>query len=225
MDSIRKTYLIIIFLTLIGLVFYFGFLYGYRQRESEIPAKYQAINSNGFFRTSLSNIEERNIIGAGSNLTRQTFGKLYFQINSNNQTEIEIRIENAPIKITDPNTGNSLNMPDELSVDMAIRVIDPETKIDTYKYKNISPVEDRPAILRFSEVQEGTRNARFSGIIDRPIQNSDLGNIERIVLNPLPNSGIENIFTDTNPDLPLQIRGNLEAGIDPSPAPFFWAVF
>jgi hypothetical protein len=224
MDSIRKVYLIIIFLTLTGLVFYLGFLYGYRQRESEIPAKFQTINSNGFVRTSLSNIEERDIIGADSNLQKKTFGKLYFQVNSNNQTEIEIRIDNSPIKITQPDTGVSINIPDELSVDIAVMAIDQKTGINTYEYINISPFKDRLAKLRFRENENGSRSARFSGILDRPIAGSNLNNIERIVLNPLPDSGIENIFVDTNPDLPLQIRGNSQANIPAKPAPFFWAI-
>jgi hypothetical protein len=228
MDAIRRTYLIIIFLTIIGLVFYFGYLHGYRESEAKIPAEYQTINSNGFFSNSLTNIEERPIVGVAvvnGQLSRQNFGKLYFQINSKNQTEIEIRIEGAPLTLTQPSQGQSVKIPDELSVEKAVSAIDPSDQLDTYEYINISPIDNKPAILRFAEVENGTRSARFSGILNRPITASNKLDIERIVLNS--RDGTKNVFYDTDPNLPVKIRGNQDTTpqIPAQPAPFFWVDF
>jgi hypothetical protein len=199
MSLIRRSYLVLLFLCLIGLVFYLGFLYGVREFNNTTDPEIEVVNPNSFFTNSLTNLEEREIYGAAirdGELAIRSYGKLYYQVNENNQTEIEIRLEGVPLTLTQPSNKGSIDIPSELSVEYAIRTIDEIEKIDTYQYRNVSTFTEVPAILKFSELnnENSGRSAEFSFTLNRPIISQEgEGDIERIVLRST-NPEIKNIF-------------------------------
>jgi hypothetical protein len=235
MNLVKKIYLIFILISLLGLVYYLGYLYGVREKTNEILSKTEVVSQNQNQKNSISEIQQREILGIDPNsFNNQTnsyntkvYGRLYFVINDNNQTEISIQMENIPTQLS-INKTKSVIVPDKLSIDLAIREIDPADNLDTYIYQNISPKPDKNlATIALDETKDGLRSAKFSGFINKSIldENNGRTNIERIVFRSIDLS-VQNIFEDRNKDLPVKIRGNSETNpaIPAEPAPFFWVL-
>ena len=220
--NIRRLYYLFIFLSLVVLVFYLGFLYGTREKINSSSDLIEVENPNGQVLNSISQIQQRSIKGSVNSEQIETFGDMYFIINRKNQTEIVINLQRIPNTIKQAKGQISAPIPQQLRVDIARRVRG-DDNIETYQYINVSLVENVVATVTLNEAVNGLRSASFSGIIDSPIidKNGVKSNIERVVLRPVDTS-ITNVFIDRDPDLPSKIGGNVKANIPGEPAPFFW---
>jgi hypothetical protein len=223
-QALNRIYYVFLFISLVSLVFYLGFLFGRREWLNDQPPNLSITNPNLQSQNSISDIQLRPILGSSDGRTVQSFGQLYFLINGSGQTEIVINLENVPISIG-PNGGPTVPVPDQLSIEIAIRVKDQDNR-DTYEYQNISPNPDVKAYIALNQPVNNIRSGRFTGIIDQPIVDSQNGkqNFERLVFRSLDGE-VSNVFIDRDPDLPFMIRGNTEAGVQGQPAPFFWVKF
>ncbi len=222
--ALNRIYYVFLFISLVSLVFYLGFLFGSREWLNAQPVNLSITNPNLQAKNSISDIQLRSILGSVDGSTVQSFGQLYFLINGDGQTEIVINLDNIPTTIG-PAGGPNVAVPDQLSIEVATRVKD-ENNRDTYEYRNISPNPDVKAYIALNEPVNNIRSGRFTGIIDESIVDSQNGrqNFERLVFRSL-NGDVNNIFIDRDPDLPFMVRGNTEAGVQGQTAPFFWVKF
>lgn len=225
LTGLQRFYYLVIFLSLVVLVFYLGYMYGNREWVASNPNNVTINNPNGQTINSITKIQQRQLFGSSNSETIEVFGLVYFVENNNNQTEVVIDLQNVPPKIKQTKGLKEVNIPDQLSVEIAKRVKDSDGK-ETYSYQNISSNANQKAIITLAPSQNNLRGGKFSGNINSLIFDpKTLANeIERVVLRPLDGS-TENIFIDRNSDLPIKVRGNAEAGITGQPAPFFWAKF
>ncbi len=230
MDLVRRIYLVFVFMSVVVLVFYLGFLYGAREIFSRETPTIEIGNPNSFEENSISNIEERDVFGVandGANVIKKRYGTMYFMVNSDGHIEFSLRLDSVPISLRQPATGIEVFIPEELSVDYAVRTNDIDDGLETYEYINVSDdLGQKRAILKLSEVNSRTRQGRYDDIIKRSTTDNKDRNIERIVLRSI-DANIQNIFIDGDKDLPIKIRGNQEATppIPGQPAPFFWVDF
>lgn len=221
-NFIQKVYYLFLFFSLISLVFYAGFLFGNRERVNQQPDNFKVTNPNGQSLNTISQIQQRPVEGSKNGRNIEIFGQMFFLVNSQNQTEIVIQLSNIPARIVTPDNLNQVEIPQVLKIQIARRVRDVDGG-DTYKYENLGLNESTQATVSLSEPVNGLRNGTFSGYIKEPVidESFNRSGIERVVLFPLDDSN-RNIFIDQNPDLPIKIRGNAQAGIPGQPAPFFW---
>jgi hypothetical protein len=216
---IRRGYYLFLFFSLVGLVFYTGFLFGNRERVNSKDSLITSQNPNGQSLNTISRIQQRPIEGFSNGQTVENFGQMFFLVNKKNQTEIVINLERIPDKLT--LAPKEVGIPNELKVEIARRIRDSDGQ-DTYSYESLN-LERNNAIVSLGEPVKGFRSGTFSGYIQEPVIDSTgkKGNIERIVLLSTDNE-VNSIFVDKNPDLPLKVRGSTEAKIPGQPAPFFW---
>jgi hypothetical protein len=228
----NRVYYVFLFLSLVALVFYLGYLFGLRQVHNEQPSSITAVNPNGNQLNSISDIQQRPIIGSENSVDVQTYGLIYFIITADNRTEIFIELEDVPLTITQQGTTNSVSVPTELSIDIA--------RLDgqTYTYDNISSVDGVINYIALNQPFGGRMSGTYAGFIEEPVFDRETGNqnISRLVFRdlnaaradrnlPTTADPVENLFVDNDTDLPIGIRGNPEAGIPGEPAPFFWVKF
>lgn len=217
---IRRAYYLFLFFSLVGFVFYTGFLFGNREKVNSQNSNLSIQNPNGQSLNTISRIQQRPIEGSSNGKTVENFGQMFFLVNKKNQTEIVINLERVPTKIgTAP---KQIELPQELKVEIARRVRDSDG-IENYSYENINLENNSNSILSLNESLNGLRSGTFSGYIQEPVidPSGKKGNIERIVLKAI-DSEVQNVYVDTNSDLPLKVRGSIEAKIVGQPAPFFW---
>jgi hypothetical protein len=218
---------VLVFTSLSMAVFYLGFLYGNREREAQQnPNTFITYNNKNTI-NSISDIEERNVYGfanVGNIVEKKVYGKLYF-IVSNNTTEIAIKLENVPLELNQPQGKEKVRIPDSLKVQYALQVVNGSDSLATFEYINLRS-DNEVSLLNFGEITNGTRSGKFSGIINRKIEESNNNTIKRIVLRSVDDS-VQNIFIDQDSDLPAKIRGNSEINppLSGEPSPFFWAIF
>lgn len=218
----KRIYYLFLFLSLVALVFYAGFLFGNREKINSQEDTLSIQNPNGQNLNNISRIQQRPVEGSIDAQSVQTFGQMFFLVNKRGQTEIVINLERVPDKIVKPDTKREVVIPSQLEVEIARKVRDADGQ-DTYIYQNLSQDKDFKAKITFNEAVNGLRTATFSGYINEPVgQNLNGGGvIERVVLRST-DPDVQNIFVDQNPDLPIKIRGNSELKIPGQPAPFFW---
>lgn len=217
---IRRSYYLFLFFSLVGLVFYTGFLFGNREKVNSQDSNISITNPNGQSLNTISRIQQRPVQGSSNGKTIENFGQMFFLVNKKNQTEIVINLERVPAIIgTSP---KQIAVPLELKVEIARRIKDTDG-VETYSYESLSLENRANSIISLGEPVSGLRSATFSGFIQEPVidPTGKKGNIERIVLRSV-DSEVNNIFVDTDSDLPLKIRGVVEAKIAGQPAPFFW---
>jgi hypothetical protein len=227
----NRIYYIFLFLSLVALVFYLGYLFGIREEFNNKDNEVSVINPNGSQINSISGIQQRPIIGS-EDFSLRTYGQVYFLTNSQKQTEIFISLQDVPARVTNPQNGNSVAIPQELSLDVA--------RLDgqDFSYENINTNPEIISYIALNQPVEGRRSGTYTGIIDEAVFDPDTGNqnIRRLVFRDVNKSRqeagletteepVENIFIDTNTNLPVGVRGNPEAGIPGEPAPFFWVEF
>ena len=220
-SATKRIYYLFLFLSLVALVFYAGFLFGNREMVNAQDDSFSTQNPNAQTLNNISRIQQRPVQGSVNGETVETFGQMFFLVNKRDQTEIVINLERVPDKILKADTGREVIIPNQLQVEIARRVRDVDGQ-DTYAYQNLSADMDLKASINFNESVNGLRSATFSGYINEPVvQPNQEGVIERIVLRS-GDPDVQNIFVDTDPDLPVKIRGNQALRIPGQPAPFFW---
>lgn len=217
---IKRGYYLFLFFSLIGLVFYTGFLFGMREKVNSQDSIISVQNPNGQNLNTISRIQQRTIEGSSNGQTVENFGQMFFLVNKKNQTEIVINLDKIPAKIG--TAARQVIVPNELKVEIARRVRDNSGQ-ETYSYENIGLTNNTNSIISLNEPINGLRSGTFSGYIQEPVIDTTgkKGNIERIILRSI-DSQVINVFVDTNSDLPLNVRGSVEAKIPGQPAPFFW---
>ncbi len=179
-----------------------GYLLGVRNRIDSSHNEITTISPNNAIENSLSQIQTRDVTGAINPGSVNIFGQFYYKI-VDNRTEILIKLNNVPEEVkTD---SQSKKIPDKLKISTADRGLDGLN----YEYQEIG-------VISFDEPKNGVRSASFTTVIEpnefgRPL----ISSIERIVFEPI-NDEEANIFKDSSPDLPQNVRDN--------PAPYFWIV-
>jgi hypothetical protein len=182
------------------LTFYLGFLYGNRERVNDMDDNIQVVGPNLSIKNSLTEMEIREVAGSQDSQNIEVFGQLFFKVETvdeEDQTEILIQMRGVPDEAVQSNGEINVSIPNQLRVATARRSID---GLD-YEYTYIG-------VLILDEPVENQRAGKFSTILE-----SDLSRLERLVLFA-EDENIQNVFTDTSPDLPPQVRSR--------PAPFFW---
>jgi hypothetical protein len=193
-----------------------------RTQENQQPAEVNIKNPNFNEPNSISQIEVRDVWGISREGKKKKFGKFYFVINQQEQTELLIRLEDTPLKVSQVQGKESVRIPKELRVDMAFLTTDSDGYND-YNYRNLSPEpEENLATISFSEVENDTRDAEFSAVINRTLGGGQKNKpVQRIVLRSQEEDP-QNVYIDRDKDLPVKVRGNEDLGISGQPAPFFW---
>jgi alpha-D-ribose 1-methylphosphonate 5-phosphate C-P lyase len=147
-------------------------------------------------------MEIRDIVGSNDSQNIQTFGQFFFKTTEistgNNEVELLIQMRNIPPEVVQSNAQGKVQIPQQLRILTAKRSID---GLD-YEYEPIG-------VIIFDEPVENLRSGKFSTILEQNITS-----VERIVFVP-EDEGVQNVFTDTSPDRPPQVRSR--------PAPFFWS--
>ena len=97
-----------------------------------------------------------------------------------------------------------------MNVDIAFKTID---GLD-FQYQNIGKIA-----LVIDDKK--TLKADFSSIINFALDDKNDKAVQRIVLRPTDPT-LANIFQDSDPNLPIKIRGDKSRGLGGEPAPYFW---
>ena len=198
--KLKQIWYIISILGIIALILYSGYLIGRRDLIDSAPDAITLIGPNSSIQNSLTEIEIRPIQGSvDSQVVTANFGQFYFKSVSTDKIEILFRIQNVPDLVLQNKSKQSRSIPNELDIVTCKRSIN---GLD-YEYTKIGK-------LIFDEPKNKIRSASFSTIIK-----SNLNGVERVWL--LPNKPEDaNVFIDTSPDLPINVRKN--------PAPYFWVI-
>lgn len=183
-----------------GLVFYTGYLAGVRDYSSQNQASVKIKTKNGNVENYLSNMQVVDILGSGDGKNLVTVGKIYYVFDRDSKkTEILVEIDKSPSNIKNSEINHPI--PNSLKISLAQRTAD---GLD-YKTTQIG-------IINFSEVNNGHKQAKFSTILD---DNISFQEAERILFKPLTEEE-ENIFTNNDPSLPHNLRGQISA--------YFWSI-
>jgi hypothetical protein len=165
----------------IVLTFYLGYSIGNKDAfQSKFIPEVQTILENGSSENSLTQIQIRDVLGSSNSKDKQPFGKFYYVIKNKSTiptTDILLKIDQAPTKVTSGDEKTIRNIPLEMNVDLAFKTTD---GLD-FQYQTV----------------------------------------QRIVLRPTDPT-LVNIFQDTDPNLPIKVRGDKSRGIGGEPAPYFW---
>lgn len=194
----RKLWLLILLATSLSLVFYLGYLYGRREEANEHIADISIQGPNKSSVNSLSKIETRDIVVIKNSQEVQNAGVLFFKVNEE-ETEILLTIDNAPLQVTQLNNKVAKEIPKKLDVATA------RTSNDglNYDYSILGTIT-------LTSNDGKSLKGSYSDIIE-----GDLRSIKRIVLLPTSPED-DNIIKSESPDLPALVRQR--------PAPYFWMV-
>jgi hypothetical protein len=221
--SKQRFFAAIFFITICLLVFFLGYNFGQKpNREPQTP-KIEIKLPNRYVENSLTKIQIKPILGVlDASGTPKEVGKMYYVINKSQQTELLLRLENLPTIIT----GNKQQqpIPNELSIHLARRTTDGSD----YEYEFIGSLN----LIRL-ETESGAKNGsspiqsgEFSTILDYNfMQNTPDRKIpERLEIYAInkDDPSTQNIFINTNLNLPIQIRGDQNLSIIGKPSPYFW---
>lgn len=202
---------LIVALVLVG---YLGYNIGKKDnKEAQFNPQVNITLSNGNQENSLTQIQIREIIGSSDSKTKQNFGKFYFvskQIGSGVSTDILFKLDSIPIKITNTETKSEKEIPTELNIDLAIKT----SEGLEFEYQNIGRIK-----LAFNEKKQ--LKGDFSSVINFELDQKNDKVVQRIVFRPT-NTDQQNIYQDTDSNLPIKVRGDKSRGITGEPAPYFW---
>ena len=111
------------------LVFYLGYVYGNREsRESKLIPKITTILSNGNRENSLSQIRIRDIYASNNSKDKQVVGRFYYIVKDDGgdavYTDILFKLDNSPLKVSNPDNKSETDIPLDLNVDLAYRSLD-----------------------------------------------------------------------------------------------------
>jgi hypothetical protein len=201
-------------LVAIALTFYLGYSIGNKDMiQSKFVPDIQTVLENGSSENSLTQIQIRDILGSSNGKDKQPFGKFYYVIKNKSTpttTDILLKIDQAPPKVTSSDQKSVRNVPLEMNVDLAFKTAD---GLD-FEYRNIGK-------MTFVLDDTKTLKAEFSSILDFTLDDKTDKILQRIVLRPTDPT-LVNIFQDTDPNLPVKVRGDKSRGIGGEPAPYFW---
>jgi hypothetical protein len=198
----------------IGLTFYLGYSIGNKDAfQSKFVPEVQTILENGSSENSLTQIQIRDVLGSSNSKDKQPFGKFYYVIKNKSTTQttdILLKIDQPPTKVTSSDEKTIRNIPLEMNVELAFKTTD---GLD-FQYQNVGKitlvVDDKK-----------TLKADFSSILNFVLDDKTDKVVQRIVLRPTDPT-LVNIFQDTDPNLPIKVRGDKSRGIGGEPAPYFW---
>jgi hypothetical protein len=177
-----------------------GYLLGTRNKIDGLKNNITTVTSNNFSQNSLSQIQTKDISGAINQNSLIVFGQFYYKIIED-KTEILVKLNNIPANVKTETQNKPI--PNQLKISLAKRNLNGLT----YEYIQIGTINlDSPV----NDLRSGT----FSTILETNDKNL-LANSERVVFEPLTDAEA-NIFKDSNPDLPQEVREK--------PAPYFWVV-
>jgi hypothetical protein len=201
-------------LVAITLTFYLGYLVGNKDSlQSKFMPEVQTILENGSSENSLTQIQIRDVLGSSNSKDKQAFGKFYYVIKNKSTTpttDILLKIDQAPAKVISSDEKTIRNIPLEMNVNLAFKTVD---GLD-FQYQNIGKIT-------LVADDKKTLKADFSSIINFVLDDKTEKVVQRIVLRPTDPT-LVNIFQDTDPNLPVKIRGDKSRGIGGEPAPYFW---
>jgi hypothetical protein len=201
-------------LVAIVLTFYLGYSIGNKDSyQSKFIPEIQTVLENGSSENSLTQVQIRDVLGSSNSKDKLPFGKFYYIVKNKSAsptTDILLKIDQAPTKIISSDEKTVRNIPLEMNVDLAFKTTD---GLD-FQYQNIGKItlvaDDKKSL-----------KADFSAIINFILDDKTDKIVQRIVLRPTETS-LVNIFQDTDPNLPIKIRGDKSRGIGGQPAPYFW---
>ena len=217
-ENKQKYFITIGLVVALVLVGYLGYNIGKKDtKEAQFNPKVNITLANGNEENTLTQIQIRDIIGSGDSKTKQNFGKFYFvskqsdkQSNPEKTTDILFKLDSIPLKITNMDAKAERETPTELNIDLAIKTSDGLE----FEYQNIGRV--RLAINEKKQLK-----GDFSGVVEFELDQKKDKIVQRIVFRPI-NIDQQNIYQDTDPNLPIKVRGDKSRGITGEPAPYFW---
>jgi hypothetical protein len=196
------------------LTFYLGYSIGNKDAfQSKFVPEIETIIENGSSENSLTQIQIREVFGSSNSKDKQPFGKFYYVVKTKNglsTTDILLKIDQAPLKVTSADERVSKDIPLEMTVDIAFKT--PEGL--EFEYQNIGKIT-------FVVDDKKVLKADFSSIINFTLDDKTSKTVQRIVLRPTDPTQA-NIFQDTDPSLPIKVRGDKTRGISGETAPYFW---
>jgi hypothetical protein len=204
------------------LVIYFliggvGFSLGYLAKNQRVVSgsedKITVIGPNQAIQNSLSKMNIEQVVGVtkvGVENGFGEYGQLYYFVNDDKSTEIHIRLNQIPDKVSsNDESGPSKNIPRVLDIKLARRVFDDSN----FDYQNIGKIKLDP---EDNKLLSGKYSTVLPAITDRDGKLVPaLSDVERVVFDT-DSAGAKNIFQDKNADLPATVRNE--------PSPFFWVV-
>jgi hypothetical protein len=181
--------------------------------QTKLVPEIETILENGSSENSLTQIQIREVFGSANSKDKEPFGKFYFVVKNKSNvltTDILLKIDQAPLRITSSDEKIVKEIPLEMTIDLAFTT----TEGLEFEYQNIGRVTLVPDGKKFLK-------ADFSSILNLALDNKTNKVVQRIVLRPTDPTAI-NIFQDTDPNLPIKVRGDKSRGISGEPAPYFW---
>jgi hypothetical protein len=201
--TLKRLWYAVTIILILGVVFYLGYLFGYRETVNGAPDTISVTGPNLAVKNSLSEIEVKNIIGAIGTPEGSNFGQLYYR-QTEISTEILLRFQNVPLKVTQAQNKQEKLIPPVLLIQLAQRSTD---GLD-FVYTTIGKVSfDQPTA-------GNVRGAQFSTTINFALYKEEY-KVERIAFYP-ERAEDSNLYIDTDKNLPLNVRNG--------PAPYFWVV-
>ncbi len=201
--SWQRFWYIVSFISLFGIIFYFGYLLGLRDKFNSQTDQTILVAPNGAMKNFLTKIESRSVCGSSNAKDKSEFGEMLFIVTENNNTQILITLKKIPDSVKSSQSSKEKKIPNQLNVYSAKKTKD---GLD-YEYQELGKII-------FNEPINGLRDGKFSTVLDVPIFSQTSQNFERIEIksDKIEN---ENIFRDSqDPDLPIKARERA--------APFFW---
>jgi hypothetical protein len=203
------------FFTIIAIILslYVGYLYGNRDFVvGNTPINITTQGDGGYKENFFSDMRIANVVGFSNPKDTVTFGKLYYKIKDA-KTYIKIDLNNLPATLNNPDIDKSIDLPLKLKVELAS---DNSDKTD-YEYYKVGDIE-------LSSNENNEINGSFTTILDFDLDSNVNSGLRRLVIKS-GDEAQQNIFFDTDSQLPINIRGQKSTGIEPQPAPYFWVKF
>jgi hypothetical protein len=209
-----KIFTVLGLLIAVILTFYLGYSVGSKDAfQAKFIPEVETILDNGSSENSLTQIQIRDVFGSSNSKDKQPFGKFYYIIKSKagaSVTDILLKIDQAPLKITSADEKIVKDIPLDMTVDIAFKT--PEGL--EFEYQNIGKI-------RFVVDDKKFLKADFSSEVNFALDDKTTKTVQRIVLRPV-DPALVNIFQDTDPSLPIKVRGDKSRGISGETAPYFW---
>jgi len=185
-------------------VFYFGFLFGIRENINSEKDEITLIGPNGANQNFITQIQKKDVSGLLNSEKIATYGEMLFIVEEK-KTQILISLKDIPNSVKQTKSSNKLEkaIPSKLNVALARRTVD---GLD-YEYEIVGE-------LSFDAPKNNSRSGQFSKILEQSFSDTSVKSIQRIELQPIDKNKDFNLFSEDNPNLPIEVRKK--------PAPFFW---
>ena len=184
-------------LVICSLMFFLGYRLASVDNFNNKPNNYTAIATNGFVENSLTPITIRPIFGVLEG-ERKTYGQIWIR-EVNNVTEIRLKINEIPLKMTKNSTKETRETPNTFDLQIAKKCCG---GLDYDYGKNLGRVK--------MEIENGKGNIDFSTNFDFKLS---VGGFDKIILN----NELPNFYQVIKEDLRDWPKNATE-----KPAPYFW---